>query len=679
MKKLLTIALTLPCMALVLGQTNLGGSNSTGGGTYTNIGFEAGRVNNGWNNSFIGQQAGYNNNAGSNNSYLGYQSGLSNSSGSGNSLLGYRAFYDGVSGDNNTVLGFNTGFGITTGSNNTILGANISGLPSTMSNYIILADGAGNRRLNIDNNGNVGIGTNSPAGCALLDLTSPATPKGLLLPRLTTSLRNSVTSPAAGLQIYNTTTNTINYYDGTAWRELNYSSYTAGNGISLTSNVIASTQWTTTASELYNNSSLNKVHVGWQANSYDDNYKMSVETNNNNMGLYVFNQAPNSIGTFTQGTRVGLFGSVGTYDLNNVTNRTVWQFTNNFVGGYFMSYGDASTATTYGVVANAYDYGTTTTYGVHSTARGNSNDVVGVYGTTDNENTGYAVIGEVPSWSSSVAAYGVKGIVNGSHNSIYAIYGDIFGLSSNLGTNPYWAGYFNGDVYSTGNYLPSDRKLKKDINGMGSMLDKIMQLKPSDYSYDAEKFKGMNFASGKRYGFIADELETVFPQLTKKTIQPERKDEKGNVIGEAVEFTAVNYVELIPVLTKAMQEQQALILNLQKRLDSGESLNKIKTTVNPTSTQTVEINQAAVLFQNHPNPFNGVTFIDYFLPSNSTNAFVRVTDNNGRLVQAFPINQTGYGQVELNCQNLAAGNYFYSLIVNSVVIDSKQMVITSKN
>src|ERR1039458_6595986 len=64
---------------------------------------------------------------------------------------------------NNTAIGYNAGRGIVTGVNNTILGANITGLAAGLSNNIIIADGAGNRRINVDSSGNVGIGTSSPS------------------------------------------------------------------------------------------------------------------------------------------------------------------------------------------------------------------------------------------------------------------------------------------------------------------------------------------------------------------------------------------------------------------------------------------------------------------------------------------------------------------------------------
>ena len=70
-------------------------------------------------------------------------------------------------------------------------------------------------KMTILGNGAVGIGTTSPNASSLLDVTS--TTKGFLMPRMTTVQRDAIATPATGLQIYNTTTNANNYYDGTAW------------------------------------------------------------------------------------------------------------------------------------------------------------------------------------------------------------------------------------------------------------------------------------------------------------------------------------------------------------------------------------------------------------------------------------------------------------------------------
>jgi len=85
-----------------------------------------------------------------------------NTTGNNNTALGLAAGQDVTTASNNTILGYNTGRGITTGSNNTIIGANVTGLAAGLANHIIIADGAGNQRLNITSTGNVGIGTTEP-------------------------------------------------------------------------------------------------------------------------------------------------------------------------------------------------------------------------------------------------------------------------------------------------------------------------------------------------------------------------------------------------------------------------------------------------------------------------------------------------------------------------------------
>jgi len=70
-------------------------------------------------------------------------------------------------------------------------------------------------RVRIDNSGNVGIGTTSPNAAALLDVTS--TTQGFLPPRMTEAERDAISTPPAGLMAYNTTTDKLNFYNGTAW------------------------------------------------------------------------------------------------------------------------------------------------------------------------------------------------------------------------------------------------------------------------------------------------------------------------------------------------------------------------------------------------------------------------------------------------------------------------------
>ena len=118
----------------------------------------------GSNNMAVGAQALKVLQSGQNNVAVGPYSLLAELIGNSNIALGYNALgaqnggyfnigigsttgLDITNGSYNTLVGYNTGRGIQGGGYNTILGAQVSGLGASLSNSIILADGAGNIRL----------------------------------------------------------------------------------------------------------------------------------------------------------------------------------------------------------------------------------------------------------------------------------------------------------------------------------------------------------------------------------------------------------------------------------------------------------------------------------------------------------------------------------------------------
>jgi hypothetical protein len=86
----------------------------------------------------------------------------------------------------------------------------------------------------------VGISTTSitPDASSVLELRSTTT--GFLPPRMTTTQRDAISSPATGLLVYNTTTSQLNYYTGSAWQMISVgssgtvtsASVTSANGLS---------------------------------------------------------------------------------------------------------------------------------------------------------------------------------------------------------------------------------------------------------------------------------------------------------------------------------------------------------------------------------------------------------------------------------------------------------------
>lgn len=67
----------------------------------------------------------------------------------------------------------------------------------------------------INANAQTGINTTTPDASAALEIKSPANNKGLLIPRMTTVQKNAIPSPATGLMVYDTTTNSVSQNTGT--------------------------------------------------------------------------------------------------------------------------------------------------------------------------------------------------------------------------------------------------------------------------------------------------------------------------------------------------------------------------------------------------------------------------------------------------------------------------------
>jgi hypothetical protein len=132
-----------------------------------------------------------------------------------------------------------------------------------------------------------------------------------------------------------------------------------------------------------------------------------------------------------------------------------------------------------------------------------------------------------------------------------------WGLYSYATTAGY-AGYFSGNIYCSGSYLPSDEKLKENIQPLENTLDKVMALDVKTYFFKQE-YPEMNLPDSRQYGFTAQNIEAVFPELIK--LNPAKGKE------QPIEFKAVNYIGLIPVLTEAIQEQQSLLIAKDEKID----------------------------------------------------------------------------------------------------------------
>jgi hypothetical protein len=102
----------------------------------------------------------------------------------------------------------------------------------------------------------------------------------------------------------------------------------------------------------------------------------------------------------------------------------------------------------------------------------------------------------------------------------------------------------------------SDAKLKENIVDASPKLADLMQVKVRNYNLIGSQIKQL--------GVVAQELEAVFPSMVDEASD---KDADGNDLGTTTK--SVKYSVFVPMLIKAIQEQQAIIESLKARLDAA--------------------------------------------------------------------------------------------------------------
>jgi hypothetical protein len=392
---------------------------------------------------------------------------------------------------------------------------------------------------------------------AMLDIKS--TTKGLLIPRMTTLERTAIVSPATGLQVYDTDLNLLYFYNGTAWTAI----------------TIAANYWTSSGGNIYNNTGTN---VGIGATVPGD--KLEVNGNIRFSGAGTLLAAPSTVGSAYSVTvkagdpYVPVGGSGGSV---NITA------TNNMPAG----------GSGYSNLGPSGNINLTSGSG-YNTAGGNINITAGqtsCWSLTGNSHSDVNIQGGanlVAADAASINVYG-GGTVGVGCPTANAIGGNLI-LKSGIGTGTGAQGniqLLNGNVgigtsapssklevcgntriigtlnvsstvtSSSGITCPSDLRYKKNIVPLDNPIEKLMQINAVQYNWRKEEFPNMNFNDKLQTGFIAQDLEKIFPEM---------------VFTDDTGYKSIDYSRLTPLLVETIKEQQKQIEVIKKRLIEIEQI-----------------------------------------------------------------------------------------------------------
>jgi hypothetical protein len=235
-------------------------------------------------------------------------------------------------------------------------------------------------------------------------------------------------------------------------------------------------------------------------------------------------------------------------------------------------------------------------------ANTNSNSTTNSAILGNNSGSGYGVSGQIPSTATGVAAVygnnlrttagfgvygqGFNGVVGETnYGDGYGIYGRNYGTTG-FGIGTYgmgfngvygqttdvingWAGYTadigsEGAGYALGGWVnASDKRLKTNIVPIGNSLEKLSLINGKHYTITTKSKSvdgKINLKSRQQYGVIAQELETVFPEMVQ---------EKALFInaGDETLYKTVDYIQLVPVLLEAIKELNSKVNSLEKEIE----------------------------------------------------------------------------------------------------------------
>lgn len=381
----------------------------------------------------------------------------------------------------------------------------------------------------------VGIGIVNPHPSAMLEVSS--TNSGVLIPRLTQAERLAITSPATGLLIYQTDNTTgFWYFNGTIWT--NFAGTTTGWSIIGNSGNIATDYLGTSDANDFAIKTNNTEAIRVQQTTGN----IGINTSNPTHKLHIVGNNP----VFRLEDGLQNVGKVITSDANG---NAYWGDSSGLVftgTSYDWNFQSGST-----YADPIYHWGPT---------------VIGKTGTTIHHL-------DIDNGTVSGTTFGIgdiEVISDGNNEIIFnqnfvPITDNTAGFSLGKTTNQWNTLYSANGVLTT-----SDRNQKKNIESLEYGLEELLKLNPVSYYWKKEIVNSNIVPEDKKQlklGFLAQEVEKIIPEVVyTHSYKQITNDENQPLQLVKNETLGINYEELLPVLVKAKQEQDEMIIELQNEV-----------------------------------------------------------------------------------------------------------------
>jgi len=520
---------------------------------------KAGRIDHiSW-NSFYGYQSGNAVTSGIHNTAMGYQSLISNTTGTNNTAIGTLAANSNTTGDQNTAMGYGSMYDNTVGIYNTAYGF-----------YALYQNKAGSNATAIgvqsmlyaNNTTTPFINNNVAVGYESLKGNAPASGN--------TGLNNT----ALGYQ--------------TLFNNSSASNNTAVGLYALNQNTTSGRNTAVGSNALYSQSFSNS-NIAWSS----ENVAIGDSA--------LYSNQPTAISNGNQNTAVGNRAlRTNTIGWQNTAMGNLSLFSNtigqlNTANGWASLYKNDEGYYNTALGAMAMYYNTTGGYNVgvgtvslHHNLTGSGNTAVGQQaglGTMGNSFSNNTIIGYQSGYNLTTGSNNVflgnqagYNVTSGSNKLYIAnsnvdpplIYGDFSTGNIGLGTsapssklevcgNVRVIGTIvaSGTITTSAISCPSDLRYKKNITPLTGATEKLMLVNAVRYNWRREEFPNMSFNDKLQTGFIAQDLEKIFPEM---------------VFTDDAGYKSIDYSRLTPLLVETIREQQTQIAEIKKRLHEIEKM-----------------------------------------------------------------------------------------------------------